>query len=798
MKGQLKSKKSLIASYIFMVATLIAAVFAVSYAWFATNVIWPDESSNIVDVTTATLGPITFYNGETINVDSVYPGWCETKRMKIEAEGNTAPVNYEIKLNVVTNTLVTYGANEGYISYRIKVVDSNTDSSEYTIDDSYYPIISDENFQKIMISTGDDILLSQTIGLSGSKHVYDIEFCYPDLSTPQNRQQNQTFTAYLSANASANVGTSATDSNPGVLEGAGTSTDPYMINSIEDLVAFGISVDNGNNYEGKYIKVAKSYDFKLESSYVDASRTDFGDINENGIVEPLITELTTAKGFNPIGDYDNRFNGNFDGNNKVLLNLYINRKDTDYIGLFAYIYNSTFTNYNILDADISGNTYVGILSGEVRGDSSLAISAMNISINNIEVSGNVNSSSYYVGGLAGRARYIKLSNLSSNSTVTIDGNYAITDSSYIGGLIGYLELSTLQSSSSLGNVINNRSACNVAEIGGLVGYSANSDVIDSNSTAVVQNYCGEIVGGLIGTFRSEDSNTNKLTNSYSTGTVINMAPIRSETDDASCPECGYTGGLIGYVRNKSTEAITISSSYSTSNVTSNELDYTGGLIGGTSNDTTINIKSAYSSGNVVSNKGRYTGGFIGHDTLSAITNCYSTGNVISGFEYTDAIAGDYTGGFIGSTTGTITKSYSLGNVITYNGSKVGGFIGRCVACTASDIFTAGNVVGTNEVGRLIGYYVDSAGDSQPIPTTITTGYYISTQTATTDGTTEATLYANTSTYGTSITPTRDLFETTLAFSNSFEYYSNAYPLLYKLDNDTVSNTLLSNQIQKNF
>ena len=38
------------------------------------------------------------------------------------------------------------------------------------------------------------------------------------------------------------------DENPGTLEGTGTETDPYTINSIEDLVVFASNVTNGNTY----------------------------------------------------------------------------------------------------------------------------------------------------------------------------------------------------------------------------------------------------------------------------------------------------------------------------------------------------------------------------------------------------------------------------------------------------------------------------------------------------------------------------------------------------------------------
>lgn len=42
-----------------------------------------------------------------------------------------------------------------------------------------------------------------------------------------------------------------TDTAPGVLEGSGSEEDPYVINSIEDLIFFAYDVKNGNNYSRK-------------------------------------------------------------------------------------------------------------------------------------------------------------------------------------------------------------------------------------------------------------------------------------------------------------------------------------------------------------------------------------------------------------------------------------------------------------------------------------------------------------------------------------------------------------------
>ena len=68
-----------------------------------------------------------------------------------------------------------------------------------------------------------------------------------------------------------------TDEKLGVLEGNGTDDDPYTINSIEDLVFFSYSVNNGNSYEGQTVKLALSLDFNSNKSYVEPLRTNYGE-----------------------------------------------------------------------------------------------------------------------------------------------------------------------------------------------------------------------------------------------------------------------------------------------------------------------------------------------------------------------------------------------------------------------------------------------------------------------------------------------------------------------------------------
>ena len=129
------------------------------------------------------------------------------------------------------------------------------------------------------------------------------------------------------------------DSTPWELAGEGTETEPYLIESIEDLVAFSNSVNSGNGYSGKYVKLVNTLDFNLPFSY-DNYKTKVSEktnriIEEDSNGTELKTFLTSGTGFNPIGSNSNDFYGYFDGNGKEIKNIYINRPDEDYVALFG-------------------------------------------------------------------------------------------------------------------------------------------------------------------------------------------------------------------------------------------------------------------------------------------------------------------------------------------------------------------------------------------------------------------------------------------------------------------------------
>ena len=70
-------------------------------------------------------------------------------------------------------------------------------------------------------------------------------------------------------------------------------------------------------------------------------------------------------GWEPVGTSDesgvsdNGFFAMFDGNGHTIANLFVNRPETDYVGLFGYARFGPVTNVGLTDVDITGNDYVG-------------------------------------------------------------------------------------------------------------------------------------------------------------------------------------------------------------------------------------------------------------------------------------------------------------------------------------------------------------------------------------------------------------------------------------------------------
>ena len=181
------------------------------------------------------------------------------------------------------------------------------------------------------------------------------------------------------------------------LAGSGTNWDPYQITDILDLQSFANTVRTyGDSSRGKYFKL-------------------MNDIDMTGVIWYLIGRSTG----------DNFFQGNFDGNGKVVRNLACNNCGSldSPRGFFSIIHNATIVNLGIENCDIEN---AGVTGGLV-GMASLS------TISNCYVTGNVKGSGY-TGGLVGYSATCNyISNCYFSGNVSVVGNGAYYS---VGGLVG--------------------------------------------------------------------------------------------------------------------------------------------------------------------------------------------------------------------------------------------------------------------------------------------------------------------------------------------------------------------------
>jgi hypothetical protein len=212
-------------------------------------------------------------------------------------------------------------------------------------------------------------------------------------------------------------------------------------------------------------------------------------------------------GWIPIGTEANPFTGNYDGNNKVITNLMINRDTPQYQGFFGWN-NGVIKNLGIVDAHITDNgSRAGILVGLNN----------NGTVDNCFSTGLIESTSMdgRIGGLVGW-NYSTISNSWSSATVnasngilvgglagansggTVTNCYAtgnVHGAISVGGLLGTIQLSGMvEGCFASGNIIAHRMG------GGLVGYNNISNITNcyASGNIALDYYGGGLVGSMLG------------------------------------------------------------------------------------------------------------------------------------------------------------------------------------------------------------------------------------------------------------------------------------------------------------
>lgn len=401
--------------------------------------------------------------------------------------------------------------------------------------------------------------------------------------------------------------------------GSGTLNDPYLIANANHL-------NNIRSFLGE----------------------EFGEVHFQQISDINLGETPwqEIEGWQPIGNENTKFFGNYNGNNYSIDNLYINRPFSSSQALFGGTYSSTFVNVDITNADVTGSQYCGSLVGL----------SSNTSFSNCSSTGNINGTYQYTGGLIGYFTSSQITECSSGCNVSSSGQM-------VGGLVGSAGNAQITGCNTYGDIEGTNG------VGGVVGNLQSSSLVSSYSSANVEA-TGSSVGGLVGSAQISSSisscyNTNNVTGQENAGGIagsLTNSMIEGCHNTGQISGTNHVGGLVGH-----TTTSIITNTYSVCNVNGSG-NYVGGLVGSITNSSTIH--TSFSKGDVTGVD--HVGGVTGSQTnISSISDCYSMCNVNGS---------DYIGGLVGyNRSSSVLRSFCMG--IVSGISNVGGLAGAKVVDT---------------------------------------------------------------------------------------------------------------------
>ena len=328
--------------------------------------------------------------------------------------------------------------------------------------------------------------------------------------------------------------------------GYGTEEYPYVINTAAQLAGFAKLVNEGDDFEDKYIKLDANIDL-------------------NG--QP----------WTPIGKENKSFKGHFNGNGKVIINMNVNASaGDDCAGFFGVASGATISNLILRN---------GKVSGEIKYWAALLVAyGADITVESCKVDGTVKSDVKYVysGGLIGA---IIGKNKISNCEVNVDccGRYS-------GGIIGKGEFNNDGNITIEGCTVRGVVSSGDGTVGGIAGLLIYGVPVISDCQSYADIKCGNMsressVGGLVAEMR----------HSFDHAIVKNCAVY----GNISCKPYGgnecHVGGMFGKVRVATISGLKFEGYMDVDKDCNNttDIEYTGYFIGKIDNSITIEDKCTY-------------------------------------------------------------------------------------------------------------------------------------------------------------------------------------------------------------
>ena len=531
-------------------------------------------------------------------------------------------------------------------------------------------------------------------------------------------------------------------------DGASEAT-AYTIATLEQLEAFRDSVNGGEKYESKYVKLTSDIDML----------TKYGDGKGEG---------GSNLSWTPIGSsFSNSFKGTFDGDGHYV-NVYINNPGTTNQGLFGFLgIGATIKNVGVGGKICGGNFSGGIVALTTRD--SLIEGCYNTAF--------ISSSMDDIGGIVGHT-------FSSNFTIrncynagTIIGN---TD---VGGIIGQIsDSTTIENCYNFGSVIVTGAG---AAAGAIVGFVSDLGTKTFNNCYYLNTSCQKGIGR--GNYSTTALFAGAMKIQYSFGgfdftdvwvmneslgrpilrnnlekgsdvnpyTISNLEELEYFRDSVNSYDNTYERKLIKLMAD-----IDMSSKYGAGKASWTPISVFIGLeydldkkalivrdgtkpfkgifdgnghkidniyVNGTADYQGLfayiaegaTIKNLGVSGEI--NGGDNSGGIVGYSYSGAVENCYSTCNVSGGYSNSGGIVGYNYFGTVKNcyNAGAVSGRGNAGGITAFNNSKI------------EICYNVGKVSGTGKVGGIVG---DNTGNSifteTNVPGTATACYYLNTSCST--------------------------------------------------------------------